>query len=650
VFPGAVPGPRVVSASDHLSVHHAFQTTAGGGVRHPRLSDPAMMFAGLQQRVADDLRRGRPPLWNPDLFGGAPLLADQQSMAGSPVVWLKAALPDGAARDLGVWWVMVWTGLGTALLARALRCRPWAAAAAGAAAMTGPFLSVWLLHPLSATACWIPWVLWTMETRRWPWLALCAAGMLCAGHPETAFTGGLFAGGWWLLRSRRWQGALALAAGALMAAPILLPFLEQLQRSTTLAAHGNNTLAPSALWDLLWPGWWGHPVRGDFPEGGVWADGQLHPGLGALALALASLRGARRLTLGLWAAWALCLVASVVDLPGPISVARAGSMGAWFLALAAGLGADRLPRRWAPAALALIAATGIHARWLDQGTLSAEAHAPTPAPWTRELREVLRCTGDDLAAGTPPGCGRVLGLGWALQPNTGALVGLRDLRGHDLPISRDTERFMAALDPRLVRPWFSVGSPPPRALLDFAATRVLLSPEPLDGDYTPLELGDAPLFAYALDLEAPRAWLATSAQPARNPDEGLSRVLRDPDARGRPPVENLTGQWPSAGTATPLTVLEDGGARVRIPLGGELPRGVVVLADAWAPGWTADVDGVDTPCLRAGGHFRAVVVEAGAQEVTLRYRPAGWVYGLWIALIGLLIAAGLALGGRLRPR
>jgi len=51
LFPGALPGPRVVSADDHLSVHHAWQVGPGGHVHNPHLSDPALQFDALRRRV-----------------------------------------------------------------------------------------------------------------------------------------------------------------------------------------------------------------------------------------------------------------------------------------------------------------------------------------------------------------------------------------------------------------------------------------------------------------------------------------------------------------------------------------------------------------------------------------------------------------------
>ncbi|MBI1255875.1 MAG: YfhO family protein [Chloroflexi bacterium] len=73
--------------------------------------------------------------------------------------------------------------------------------------------------------------------------------------------------------------------------------------------------------------------------------------------------------------------------------------------------------------------------------------------------------------------------------------------------------------------------------------------------------------------------------------------------------------------------------------------GYLVLTDAYYPGWTATVNGVDTPVERADVMFRAVKVPAGQNEVVFEYRPAwlpiapivggaAWVVGLiaWVVL------------------
>ncbi len=574
LFPGALPGPRVVSADDHLSVHHAFQQVAGGHVRHPALSDPALQFAGLRARVVEALRSGEAPLWNPDLYGGAPLLADMQSMVGSPVTWLHALVPwPDVAQDLGVWWVLAWTGVGAFLLARALHLARWPSAVAGVGASTGPYVMVWLLHPHAATFAWVPWLLWAVERRSVPAIALTAAGLVGGGHPETAAYGLGMALCWSVARRRGASRTIAgLALGGLISAPLWVPFLEQLERSATLAAHGGNRLAPAQLLDLVWPGWWGHPAAEGYTGSGVWADGVLHPGLGVLVFAALGARPSR----GLWMAWAACVGVALVGLP-VLNTARLGSVGALLLALAAAHGAARW-RHAGPALLVL--ATAAWARHDDQAGLDPAQHAPEPAPWV----DVLRATAAE---------GRVLGLGWALQPNTGSLVGLRDMRGYDLPVSRDTEALMARFDPVLERPWFQVATVPDLRLLQAWDVRALVAPEPLDAVPSGLTAVavDAPLAIYAVD-----------------PGPGFAHV------QGR------RATWSrSAGTIT-----------IEVPASGRLE-----VAEAWAPGWTADRP------VRAFEGRMTLDVEAG-EQVVLRYRPAGWLWGTrlgglgWLTLIGLV--------------
>jgi hypothetical protein len=68
---------------------------------------------------------------------------------------------------------------------------------------------------------------------------------------------------------------------------------------------------------------------------------------------------------------------------------------------------------------------------------------------------------------------------------------------------------------------------------------------------------------------------------------------------------------------------------------------VLVLADAFYPGWQATVDGVPAPILRANLMFRGLALTPGRHEIVFSYRPAAWRLGAAISLIALaaLIAA-----------
>ena len=70
--------------------------------------------------------------------------------------------------------------------------------------------------------------------------------------------------------------------------------------------------------------------------------------------------------------------------------------------------------------------------------------------------------------------------------------------------------------------------------------------------------------------------------------------------------------------------------------------GWLALAEAFDPGWTADVGGRSTPVYRANGPFMAVPVPAGSSVVRVRYRPRSLMFGAALSALGLLSLAFLA--------
>jgi hypothetical protein len=70
----------------------------------------------------------------------------------------------------------------------------------------------------------------------------------------------------------------------------------------------------------------------------------------------------------------------------------------------------------------------------------------------------------------------------------------------------------------------------------------------------------------------------------------------------------------------------------------------LVLSEVWYPGWSATVDGVPAPVLRANYAFRAVRLEPGQHQVRLTFAPRSWRMGLVISGLTLLIL--VVWGGR----
>ena len=104
---------------------------------------------------------------------------------------------------------------------------------------------------------------------------------------------------------------------------------------------------------------------------------------------------------------------------------------------------------------------------------------------------------------------------------------------------------------------------------------------------------------------------------------------------------------PAATVAAPCEVHTPRPEEVRLTCPAEA-RGVAVLLDEKAPGWTAEVDGEPAPILLADGLFRAVPVPHGAREVVFRYRTPGLRLGAVVSLLA-WAAWGLAIFRAGRP-
>jgi len=117
---------------------------------------------------------------------------------------------------------------------------------------------------------------------------------------------------------------------------------------------------------------------------------------------------------------------------------------------------------------------------------------------------------------------------------------------------------------------------------------------------------------------------------------GLAQVRRTPGQAARPP----------AGHARITEVEPD-----RLTVRARADRtGMLVVSDAWAPGWKAEVDGRSADVQRVNYVMRGVRVGAGDHEVVLRYQPWSWRIGWIVSLASLLaLVAALGLTWRRRP-
>jgi hypothetical protein len=196
-----------------------------------------------------------------------------------------------------------------------------------------------------------------------------------------------------------------------------------------------------------------------------------------------------------------------------------------------------------------------------------------------------------------------------------------------------------------------------RRLLDLAAARYYLAiARPPGGESASafaraaglVELPSPdPIFRLFQSPEAlPRAFVTYRTLPAPEPEELLARIARrrfDPlvasFVEGGSPLPENPGA-PARGH--PAAIVRD--EEVRVEVEAELGApGLLVLADSYASGWRASVDGEPAEVLAANHLFRGVVVPPGRHRVRFEYRPWSLPAGLAGSLAGGLLVLALAL-------
>ena len=207
--------------------------------------DAAVYFYPQRAFLAQSLLAGHIPLWDPDLFMGAPFLANPQTAVLYPPTWLFLFGPVQAVYTAQLVLHAFLAAYFTYLFSRrAFDLHPLAAVVGGMAFAFGGFAvgQVGHLNQISAAA-WLPAVLLAyhgfVATRRVHWIALGALALamqLLAGHPQETYMTlivlaifGAMSVPW---RSPRRVALCAIAGagicvlGACVAAAQLLPTLE----------------------------------------------------------------------------------------------------------------------------------------------------------------------------------------------------------------------------------------------------------------------------------------------------------------------------------------------------------------------------------------------------------------------------------------
>lgn len=263
------------------------------------------------------------------------------------------------------------------------------------------------------------------------------------------------------------------------------------------------------------------------------------------------------------------------------------------------------------------------------------------------------------------GDGRVMGLdtpfagplvsskGDFLVPNTAVLYGLEDIRGDE---SLRSERYFDYIF-RAVPPGTSLLASIhlpvfDSFLIDQLNTRYVMSAVPLAAAHLRPVYADARAFVYENKRSVERVFMPERLLRARSHRQALNIMQAHADfLPGKVAVVESDGDLPEPAEGAPASarITQYRSNEVIIEATCSQAR-LLVLADSFAPGWRASVDGRGAKILAVNGVMRGVVLEAGSHQVVFSYLPESFVAGAVIAALALTVALVLFAVAAIRAR
>lgn len=648
--------------------------------------------------IAGRLAHGQSAQWLPDLYCGLPLpwrLDDPLSLV------VHGLLPVSAAQTAFVLLGLLLAGFGARAFATSLGAGPLGALLTGIAYAHSGYLASRMRHAaIFEVAVLFPWGMAAIEHAlrgrvRAGALGLAAifAWQIRSGFPQSAYYAGLGYLSWALLRGvplRQGRTLLVLAGagvlGLAMGAATLWPFWEFVGTTSrgearAFAFEAAEQFNLELLWTFISPAAVG-TVHDFYTGHGLYWEEYVYFGRCALLLAVFAL--VRRVA-GVLPLSILLVVTALIGLgeatpvygllwhiiPGldrfrfPTRILFIFTLAAVTLA---GLGLDRAASgrsgRFAVAIL-LFAALDVsyfqpaQNRW---GNARAWLAAPptvaamgpgrvytlSPYFWHQQAN----------ATGTVEALHANRGF---LQPNSTLYWGLPHASGYSGATPRWSARFWGAVDEQglvaeQVRSEAAAVTVEPALwrLLALGHVRWVVSGWRLDAPFLREAYVGAP-YVYELLDTLPRAWVVPSwrevataqeAEQALTTMDARALAIVGPEALGDPPVAGVSGS---------AVITADGGDAIELTASGP---GLLIVADTWYPGWTALVDGIPTPIVRANLWQRGVELTGGAHTIAMaftlpRSREGAWISGvagaLWLLGLGTLLRRSLVRPSPLPP-
>jgi hypothetical protein len=239
--------------------------------------------------------------------------------------------------------------------------------------------------------------------------------------------------------------------------------------------------------------------------------------------------------------------------------------------------------------------------------------------------------------------------------NIGLNEGIENVGGYDtLVLKKYTEFTNFAQDLPLEEPSTAMPIQTTSPLLDLLNVRYFVLSESMRLDEPDFRLvfENENYRVYRNHKALPRSFIVHDARVARDRDEALRLMA----SRGFNPAqtavveETVASLKPNPSVQSPLpTFRERSLNRVLIEANLNAP-GLLVLADAFYPGWKCFVDGKENKIYRANYVLRAVFVPSGKHTVEFKYDPWSFKIGAIISLLTLIVLVGWFTSSHIKDR
>lgn len=260
-----------------------------------------------------------------------------------------------------------------------------------------------------------------------------------------------------------------------------------------------------------------------------------------------------------------------------------------------------------------------------------------------------------------PGHERVLFLFATAPLNTEMMYGLDTPAGYP-QVLRRTSRFMSPLNDanpkdNFLRAFFASRILPERHLLDLLSVRFLVANTYNDSAETlsrlervfPLRWSEGTIRVFENSEALPRAYSVPLSGIREVPREDPAEEVFPPALDGRRSVvlEGLASgaSYGNPGPPAEVSLFQEDMSSVSGQVRGEAAS-VLVLSQAYYPGWRATVDGRETEILRANFMFSAIFLPPGAHRFVLKFRPVHFDAACGVSALSLTVVVVLLSGRR----